>query len=172
MGYLIGYSESRLMITYEELQIEAKEAANKRFEYLELLRRHANGFIEHYIQSLGVAGNPTFSGWDGKTEKIVSVGDVDNGKFVEKYLHEFGLKENFEIKFLLKTTINTSSPQNQWVIVPVVISSIKGKTLFVIGSGDTAKSCNIPEGNTLAIYKEAAEALKVLLIDIIKSTAP
>ncbi|HAT1514520.1 TPA: hypothetical protein I8W54_002878 [Morganella morganii] len=87
-------------------------------------------------------------------------------------MHEFNLKDNFKLEFLLKTTINTLSPQNQWVIVPVVISSIKGKTAFLIGSCDTAKKCNIPEGSTLAVYSEAAEALKFLLIDIIKNTAP
>lgn len=168
----IGYSETKVMITYEDLQQEAKNAADRNFEYIEVLRKHVRHFIDLYWQSLNVPGAPTFQDWNGNEERIITLGNVENGKFVKKYLHEFQVNDKFELPVIVKTIIKTDAIQSPWVTVPLVVKEEGGKVQFVIGGSDDATTCNIPAGDDIQVYSEAAELMKSIIVKMIKRTAP
>lgn len=168
----IGYSETKVMITYEDLQREANEAADKKFEYIESLRGYVRGFFEKYLNSLAISGSPSFQDWNGNEEQIVAIGDLENGRFIQKHLSEFKVNDNFELEVFVKTTIKTNSMQSIWVAVPMVIKDIDGKVTFEIGSGDDAATCHIPSGHTLDVYNEPADLMKAIIVKMIKRTAP
>lgn len=168
----IGYSETKVMITYEDLQREAKDSAEKKFEYVERLRRYMGYFLEKYMQSLGISGNPTFVNWNGDEESIVTLGDVENGRFVRKGLHEFKVNDEFELLTIVKTVIKTDAMQSPWITVPVGIREKDGVVRLEVGDGDDSARCLIPAGNTLDVYSEAADLMKAIIIKMIRRTAP
>lgn len=148
------------------------EASDKKFEYVERLRRYAGHFLEKYMQSLGISGNPTFVNWNGEEESIVTIGDVEKGRFVLKGLHEFKVNDRFELSMIVKTVIKTDAMQSPWITIPVDIREDGGIVVFEIGDGDDEARCLIPAGNTLDVYSEAADLMKAIIIKMIRRTAP
>ncbi|KLU14265.1 MULTISPECIES: hypothetical protein [Xenorhabdus] len=171
MSVLLGYSETKTMITYEDLQKTAEEANEKRFTHAEMLRQSIRNFIEHYRHSLAIA-DPMFRGHNGQQEKIVTLGINDNGVFREKYLHELKLSDDFSLSFHIRTIITTKDPQSTWVTSPITVSRQSEVVTFAFTDDTETISCRIPQGNLLSVYDEAVDTLKLLILNLIKQMAP
>ncbi|HIH5555738.1 TPA: hypothetical protein ACYR7K_003137 [Morganella morganii] len=168
----IGYSETKAMITYEDLQQEAKNAADKNFEYIKSLRQYFQLFFEKYLNSLEISSSSKFQDSNGNEEQIVTIGNVEDGRFVKRHLGEFKVNDNFELPIFVKTIIKVDSMQSTWAVVSVVIKESGGKVTFLIGNGEDATVCCIPSGHTLEVYGEAVDLLKEIIIKMVKRTAP
>ncbi|PHM47148.1 hypothetical protein [Xenorhabdus miraniensis] len=172
MHTLLGYSEINTMITYEDLQNAAEEASEKKFSHAEILRKCVGNFIEYYHQSLAIAANPTFCNHKGEEMQIITLGVSEHNVFKEKYLHELKLSDDFTLSFMLKTVIAMKGVHHTWIASPITISMNSDVVTFTFNDNSETKSCRIPQGNTLAIYSEAADMLKMITMNIIKQTAP
>ncbi|HGJ5863842.1 MAG TPA: hypothetical protein ACHBZ9_07740 [Arsenophonus nasoniae] len=174
MRFLIGYSEYKSMITYEDIKKAAIESERKKEDCLYRFIEIIENFIEAYERSLAISGNPTFINASVNYERIVTLGVIEHNNFREISANFLSFPEDFKIPFYIKTIVNCASLHAPWVAIKCFIFRKDGKNFIriVFIEEKSAKVCRIPDSHTLDVYNDVCEALKAIVLNTIKSSTP
>ncbi|HGJ5858070.1 hypothetical protein, partial [Arsenophonus nasoniae] len=156
MRFLIGYSEYKSMITYEDIKKAAIESERKKEDCLYRFREIIENFIEAYERSLAISGNPTFINASGKDERIVALGLIAQNNFREISVNTLSFSEDFKIPFYIKTIVNCASLHAPWVAIKCFVFRNDGQNFIEIVSIEekSSKVCRIADSHTLDVYND------------------
>ncbi|HGJ5877904.1 MAG TPA: hypothetical protein ACHBZ9_02140 [Arsenophonus nasoniae] len=174
MRTLIGNSEIKSMITYEDIKNAAVESDQKILDCLVRFRKIGINFVNAYIDSLQMKGKKTFVNFSGEEQKIVCVGLIEDNTFREKFIKSISLSDDFKMHFYVRTIVNASNLTAPWIAIKCVIFREEDREFIEIMSVEetSSKICRILDVNTLDSYADASEALKANVLNAIRSSTP